>query len=251
MSTPKGRLTRSNSNNNASITLQDIHNLITAGNKELLTTMKSELEKMNHALSSLTLRVRDIEEKLDDYDTRMSKHETELQEIKEDLKKSASNACRLPSSEELCREATLRLQKRKYLIISGLPEQTTGSMDDRLLADKIMVTEIASLLGEEDFSTEEVSRIGKIGPQKSRLLRFKCSSQSQRTNLLKNAKQLKLNSKFSSVYLSPDQTLIQRQLQKALRDELAQKRSLGLDVIIRNGRVVDRNVRPQNFQRSF
>ena len=65
--TPKNRTLRSNSNpSNPSITLSDIHTLINNTKNEILTSFKSELDKLNSTLSVLTKKVNILKEKITD-----------------------------------------------------------------------------------------------------------------------------------------------------------------------------------------
>ena len=136
-------------------------------------------------------------------------------------------------------------------MISGIAELPSGSVEVSKTADATTIERIAETLDIYDLNPEEVTRIGKINANRPRLIRFKCKDDGKRSLLLSKARELKNNSLFSSVHVFPDRTLIQRQNAKALQDELALRNQSGEDVIIENGRVVDRSLVQQNFRHMF
>ena len=74
-----------------------------------------------------------------------------------------------------------------------------------------------------------ISRIGQFNQDKSRPIKVEFNSSSTVANILKNARKLKLNSDFKSVYLSPDRTKEQRaahsKLVKQMKDMISRDNS--------------------------
>lgn len=141
-------------------------------------------------------------------------------------------------TEEVISEACQRLYKRDYLIVSGLTEKETGTLEERRQHDLNLVVEVAQTLQCGHLQPEEVTRLGKIQPNKPRLLRFKCSLPRNRTMLLKNSKKLKQSEKFKAVFLMPDLTPAQRERNQNLRRELRRRREHGEDVKIMHNKIV-------------
>ena len=141
--------------------------------------------------------------------------------------------------EDTVHEAQERQKRRKYLIVSGLPEPTTESPDERTEKDKETIESIAEELGVDDVDPECVSRIGRMDPSKPRLLRFKCSGMESKMDLLRNSRKLRDCPKFQKVFVNPDLTAMQRKLNASLRAELKARRDAGEKVMIRRGRVVN------------
>lgn len=54
-----------------------------------------------------------------------------------------------------------RLRRKKSLIISGIPEQTEGSAEERIETDKTTVEDLPVNLSE--LSDDDISRIHRIG----------------------------------------------------------------------------------------
>lgn len=66
----------------------------------------------------------------------------------------------------MCNEATRRMQKKNTLIISGLPKQAKGTVDDRKSIDTAAIHEITNILEAADLQPE-VTRIGEIDWKKT------------------------------------------------------------------------------------
>lgn len=238
MSTPKGRATRSNSNSNTAISLQDIHNLINNTKTELMLTVKEESEKLNKVLTTLTERVTGLEERLDIFDLKQQKQESEIKEIKDSLKWLNSDPIKF-EFEEICNETTERWKKRKYLIVSGIAEHSSGDVEERREKDAKMISLLAQEMGVEVLEPEEVSRIGRVNPAKPRLLRFKCEDSDARRQMLRNSKNLRKSERFQGTYINPDLTKNQRIRSAELRKEVKKRRESGENVGIRRGQIVD------------
>ena len=208
--------------------------------------MKSNMEKLDHTLNCLSARVNEIEQKLTTLDTKQRTQEKEITDIKLSTSKAISDVN--ASNEVLCKETLLRWRKRKSVMVLGIPEASSGSVEDRKIADKTMIEKIANALDIPDLAPEEITRIGKIDSSKPRLIRFKCKSDKKRSLLFSKARLLKRTSDFSAVYIFPDQTRIQRQLGKTLQKELSLRKQSGENVMIKNGRVIERDLVEQNFR---
>ena len=152
--------------------------------------------------------------------------------------------------EELYDEAYQRFMKRKYLIVSGIPEQTTGSVEEREEADEKAIESMGRAIGVLEIDPVDVRRIGKINQGRPRLLRFKCSNITIRNSLLRSSKDLKKHREYVNTYINPDQTLLQRMRSKELRTELKRRRDAGEDVLIRRGKIILKSDL-QNFQTGF
>ena len=149
------------------------------------------------------------------------------------------------TEEDIIHEAEERFKRRKNLIISGAPEQTAGTVEERREKDEEYIEDMAKEMGMERFEPENVSRIGAIRNSKPRLIRFKCSDPREKYTLLRESKKLKNVPKFQGVYVNPDLTAAQRKRDVELRRELRARREAGEKVKISQGRIVTIE---QNFQ---
>lgn len=229
--TPTGRITRSNSTSQES-QLAEIKKLIEAGNAEVLKALQDQMAQINYNVATLVTKFEKLEEKYEDLEARVTK-------LSEDQKNLASFTRQASDPENIIQESQERWKRRKYVIVSGLQEQSSGSLRDRLEKDKEMIESLANELGVDDLEPVNMTRIGRVDPSKPRLLRFKCSSQETKRDLLRNSKKLKNCPRFQKVFVNPDLTAIQRRKDADLKAELKFRRDAGEQVTIRRGRVVN------------
>ena len=231
--TPKQRMTRSVTNS-GNITLHDIKVLIEKTNGELLNSLtknfEQELEKLNQTITSLHSRV----EKLEETNAKLALR-CELLEKK--------NIQAVPNDttafEDACHESEERWRRRDFLIVSGMSEHSSGSVEERNAKDRAFAVEMARELGMADFNPEQVARIGRVAGARPRLLRIKCQNINVKLSLLRQSKKLRDSTRFRNVYINPDLTNQQRAKSAELRSELKRRRENGEKVIIRGGRIVD------------
>lgn len=78
--------------------------------------------------------------------------------------------------EEFYREVEERQRRWKFLIVSGLPEKDSRTIEEKRQADEEAIENIAKAIGVRGLEPEEVSGIGRINDTRPRLLRFTCST---------------------------------------------------------------------------
>lgn len=231
-STPTQRTTRSSSTTSSAITLIDIKNLIESSTKEILGSLKKEINEISNKLSHLQNKVDELESRNSQLEQRCHQLESKSLNI----------------STAILDEMEDRLRRKKSLIISGIPEQTEGSAEERIEADKTTVEDLLeNLCGVSDSDISRTHRIGRQQPDKNRLIRVALSDEDDKKKILYKAKELRNMPSYSNVYINSDLTPSQRESNKRLREELKRRRDLGDDVIIRGGKVVSRS-RTQNFR---
>ena len=227
--TPKGRSTRSNSNPQNNLTLADITKLLERCKTEILTSLNSKLDDIANKMTKITNR-------MDDLDQKMTQVELRCIQVEETSEKLFS---------AVIQEVEDRNRRKLNLIVSGIPEED-GSVEDRKEADR---TRIGTLLSDldKDWDNDVIAHMHRVGNRVSkgpRLIRVICSEETVKKDILRKAKQLRNLPAHSNVYINPDLTLVQRDVNKQLRNELKTRRSQGENVMIRNGKVVDRgNIR--------
>lgn len=224
--------TRSSSKN---ITYQEIKSLL----ENLKIDLKSEINKVNDKIEALFKR-------LDVTDDKVRALEDRCHTLEEDLK-NKSKIYSGPDPEAVLREAEERHKRRKYVVLSGIPEHLTGSVDDRSIKDNQIVGEIMKELGVAQMALEEIARVGPIRSTRPRILRCKCKKVEDKLSILKAARKLRNSVRFKSVYINADRTLQQRNVHKNLRMELQNRREAGEDVMIHYGKVIKKSDIP-NFQ---
>ena len=149
--------------------------------------------------------------------------------------------------EIICRESEERRKRRKYVVLSGIPEHSSGNIAERNERDTALVGELACELGLVGFAPEQVTRIGRLTSTRPRLLRVKCRSVDAKFSLLRQSKKLRDSTRFREVFINPDLTKAQRADNASLRSELKERKKKGEKVIICNGQIVDVSS-SQNFR---
>lgn len=171
--------------------------------------MGNNLDKRNNQLKE---RCQLLEQKLNDV------HEWQTEQ------KSTTAASQHNNAKELFLEVEDRHRRRDYLIVSGLPESSKGSVEERLESDKTALSELCCSLDLSDINPLGLKKIGRINPNRPRLLRFKCRDLESRTALLRRCQCLRNSNKLSNTYINPDLTPLQRLQNRALRTELQRRK---------------------------
>lgn len=222
--------TRSNTKN---ITYQEIKALL----DNLKTDLKSEINKVNDKIEALFKR-------LDVTDDKVRALEDRCHTLEEGLKNKGELDSGL-DPEAVLREAEERFKRRRYIVLSGIPEHLTGSVDERSRKDNQIVGEIMKELGVAHMPVEDIARIGPIRFARPRILRCKCKKVDDKLSILKAARKLRNSDRFKNIYINADQTFQQRVVHKSLRTELQNRREAGEDVAIHYGKVIKKSDVPK------
>lgn len=136
-------------------------------------------------------------------------------------------------------EESLEIERRKYnLVIHGIPEES-------LEKDK---EELAEILGsglsiDPDRHVEMMMRLGRVSEGKLRPLRIKLKTMEGRKEILTRAKNLRNIDRYKRLFITPDLTKKQQEMDKALRMKLKEIREGGdREAKINNGKIVKNGV---------
>ena len=211
--------------------------------QEISTMEVSTFERiLDSKLTPFLTLISELKDKVDNLSSDFAR-------LKQDYSELAKS--RAADAESVCQEALQRFQRREFLIISGLQENSTGSLSERTEADTESVKSLAESIGLEGFKPTEVLRIGQINQARARLLRVKCPTVRDRAALLRGSKRLHNDPSFKNVYVNPDLTRQQRERNKELRREVKIRREIGEDVTIYRGEIVKKSTLESNFHRRF
>lgn len=240
--TPKMRITRSNStNSNPDSSCENLKTMFASFKNEIIQSFKEEIASLKNSISTLVIRINKLEA---DNNLLQSKY-NDLVLKTNDQSSGINKTCSLVADELKRRD-----MKEKNLIIYGLPESPIGSVTERENYDHEKCSEIFACLGFTDVAIGKPVRIGKRHDNGKRLLRVTLFNTTQKYEILSQAKRLRHHQRFNGIYVQPDLTHIQRQIQFALRKDLREKRANGEDMTVQNGRLVD-NEPSSHFQSSF
>ena len=243
-STPK-RNTRSNSS--TSDKSSDIPALLVKMKQEIIEATKAEIKNVVDKLSQMELKISCIENALDCITLRQDTQEKQIADLNDRLDNFKSTT----ASNDMLEELQMRMARSRNVIVSGLPEQSDGTADERRKKDEDDVERLLEKIEMSDALVEKVSRLGKISQERSRLVRVSFREEEEKTQTLRKARLLRSFEKYRGVFVNPDRTPSQQKHFTKLRQELKVRRENGEDVIIFRDRIVskaDMNA-SKNFRR--
>ena len=222
--------------------------------KDLIETLKSELADIKSQLSTLGSRIDDLEGSLKTVVSTQSLFKEDLVNLKEKIKAIDEENRRIVNEfdiDEISKELERRHAKRFNVIISGLQESQFGTVDERKWKDANQVKAIARELKVDHYEIKDVYRVGG-NARRPRLACVVFKEVSMKNEFLRKARTLRDSVAFKNCYINPDLTFNQRMKERDLRKLLKEKKDAGYDVIIKDGKLVERNEqsrgRLQNFQ---
>lgn len=234
---------RSNSNDQLTWTYNDILLILDKQRNDIVQIFKDELNKIVFKIEALESRMKIVENSFLEIQLKQKEQVTQhgsLTKKVEEMKSEYSHA--------ILDEMEQRSWRKTNIIISGVVELKQGDVKERQDHDKKYVEELIEDLDMNEIEVQSVSRIGKIGGNKERLMRVKLKSEASKIELLKSARNLKNNTEYKGVYLNPDRTPMEQHRFSILRKELKTRRSNGEDVILYKGQIINKNEIHKNFR---
>lgn len=131
--------------------------------------------------------------------------------------------------------------RKKNLIMFNLPESKKDDHSERKTEDLVRCEEvIKESVGVQDLYIEEVFRLGRFEPGKTRGLLIKLKDQRTKWAVIGKSKRLKdsSNEMRKNIIIVPDLTREEQVENKKLREELREKREQGGKWIIKRGKVI-------------
>ena len=196
-------------------------------NFEQIKLAQQQLDDKMDTLHQLMTR---LEKKDEEFDKRVEKFENVIEE----------------RVDKLFNERCDQERKRLNMIIHGLAESKEKDPIDRKNSDTTDVKNVAKLLDVQVTITSSL-RLGSKKDDKVRPLKVVLGSTREKGNLLRASKQLrKVQGKYKLVFINPDLTQNERNKDKALVDDLKEKRKKYPDKTLRisKGRIVEIRKKP-------
>ena len=133
-----------------------------------------------------------------------------------------------------------RERRKCNIIIHSMPEETPSQDHEK----------VGSLLESEfdvpKLSISSITWLGKSSGNKPRLMLVALDKEQHKRTIIKKATKLRESRRWNTIYVSPDLTIKEREINKALRDELKRRKENGeQNLIIKRGRIVSKG---NNFQ---
>ena len=132
-----------------------------------------------------------------------------------------------------------RERRKANLVVHNLPEQDGDSLMERSAKDMTLFASMVKDVMKLNVTSSKSFRVGKKRQDKPRLLIITLDNPACKHDILKGAPQLRSSEEYSNIYITPDQTLKEREANKKLREELMSRRRAGeADLTIRGGKIV-------------
>ena len=135
--------------------------------------------------------------------------------------------------------------RKMNLILHNLPESEALVAKDRTEADVSSFSSICEeVLQVEGCEVESCCRLGKRVEGKNRLVKVTVKSVSMKRSVLQEARKLRQSEDaiLKKVYITPDLSVKDREVQKKLQKELRERRDNGEEnLVIRRGQIVSRS----------
>ena len=212
-------------------------------------SLSKENERLKTTNSQLVQENESLRRRLENLETQFSTFKTELKqeilrEIKSESPPQPANQSQSLNEQVLAciREEKDREKRRLNLCLRNLPETDSTSNDHAQVID--LFTSILGLNGNElNGGIKNIKRVGAQTEGRPRIIIIECSNYDLKRKLLQNSFKLKnyngpTNDK--KVFLTPDMTKKQLEVDRNLRDELWSRRNKGENVYIRRGQIVSR-----------
>lgn len=216
--------------------------LIKESRDEIINVLKEDMNCLKQQIESLTSRITDMETAVHLIQRDHDKLKSEVSAVKTETLSALEASSRLAFT-----EIDNRVMRTSNIIIRGLPEET-GSVGERLRSDKDSVRNVLEAVEANSADVTEIRRLGKLDKDRSRLLRVTLRSPTIKQQVLRKAKLLRNSPFFKDVFLQPDLTPMQQELERKLRKEVDDRRKQGEDVVIYAGEVRLRADLNKNFR---
>lgn len=235
--TPAQRATRSASNPSNSVSLSDVKLWIERSETKILSSLGSDLSKISSLLESLSKRVEHIELRNAALEERCSELEGNNAILSSEVSrlKKLSDNLRSDILEESVSESLQRSRRLQSLVVQGVTESQTGTVEERNRHDLEQLKEIMNVLELPGSVVSHVRRVGRKRTDGTRNILARIGDVDSRMKILSKSKSLRNSTSFSRVFIKPDLTPMQQAHDKRLRDELRERRANGEDVVIFRG----------------
>ena len=120
-----------------------------------------------------------------------------------------------------------REQWKCNLVVYGLPESIESSTTKSGSKDASDFQELIKDIKVNNVQVTKVSRLGKIQTGKQRLLLVTVDSEITKWSVLKSAPTLRKSARWRSVFISPDLTIKECEIKRALYQELKRHKEAG------------------------
>lgn len=191
--------------------------------KEQLRDIKSTTEYLTEEQNKLKTDFLGIQESNSTLKNRIEKLESRIGEYGYYNTSTIETGTKMETCENIITELNERSLRSKNLLISGIPEPTSGDQMERQIEDKNSSCKILRNINPDCPEPIKVFRVGKYHPDKKRPVKLCFETQEAAIYILRNKSKLK-NCDYK---VFPDQTPKQQAYMKCLKEELEARSKRG------------------------
>lgn len=163
----------------------------------------------------------------------------EIQSLKSAVNTPVESALSMIDTEKIIQEISDR-ESRKTNVILYNSIETGNSKNEQLALDVAQINEIctAAELNVSDFQVHRLGKLDLTNTTRRRPIKIKFASEASASSLLRKSTQIKSVDKWSSLGLSRDRTVMQRELYSNVRTQMRERMDAGernLRIKYRNG----------------
>ena len=130
-------------------------------------------------------------------------------------------------------------RRKSNLVVHNLPEQTGDSVAERSEKDVACFMTMIKDVMRLHVTSSRSFRVGKKHPNKQRLVSVTLDNMTSKHDILRSAPQLQNFEEYGNVYITPDLTQKEREVNRKLREELTARRKAGeANLTIKGGKIV-------------
>ena len=132
-----------------------------------------------------------------------------------------------------------RDRRKNNLVVHNLPESSAETLTERSDQDDQKVQSMVREAFRLNIKVSKSFRVGKVVPDKHRLLIVTLENPEVKQDVLRLAPQLRGTEFWGNIYITPDLSKAEREAARKLREELSVRKAAGeTDLVIKKGRIV-------------
>ena len=221
--------------------------------------LKSDLDIVSTNLQVQTDKLKQVEDNFTkDLTAKVNNLQNQIDELKKDTSEPVINNLSSPKldvpkirsiiTDEIKEykkddeELKLQEKKKNNLIFFKVPEKEFETNDELLIDDFTKLKEICEPIEIQEKDISQLFRIGKKNTEKTRPIVVTFKDEELRMKVLKKSRDMELKTEdgeIIKVSVSTDKTPKQRETERKLREEIAQRKANGeTNLVIRNEKIV-------------
>ena len=217
---------------------------------DLNRSVSSSYDNIHKAITELSTKIDNLNSSESELQKSTAKTTAALSTAQSSAPNSADTTPSSPASAHIVDaldEYMDRERRRHNLVIYGMPESSDSTSTELGTNDQTRFSNLVrSQFNTENINISKAIRIGRSTNGRPRPLLVTLLDDSSRRYILQNAKSLRNNSTYNNVYISPDLTPKEREINRQLHTELKRRKQAGeTNLMIKRGKIITKQTNSQ------